>query len=211
MTDAANDTLDPAAHSARAFREALAALSEPGRSRVLRPASSDGPLETGLSPAAFTLLALLSDADAPWWTPAETRAKAENRLAFETGARGTADPGAASFLCGRWASLEAEALHAVSIGDLEYPDRGATLIVEADEIFDMAAEAPPHAARAVVSGPGLQAPRDVAIEGVGETFWPWLAANARRFPLGVDVFVTAGASVLGIPRSLTISPGAVVT
>lgn len=197
---------------ARAFRTALAALSGPGAAHRM-PTLDEGPIAP-LSPAATSLLLVLSDADAPCWlAPALQTEDAARRLAFATGAATAATPETAAFLVGAWAELTAEVAARAPIGDPEYPDRGATLVIEAAGLPDAAAPAVAAnsgAAAARLSGPGLAAPRVAAVDlGAAEVsaeFWRWMAMNTARFPLGLDVFVCAGDRLLGLPRSLRIEP-----
>ncbi len=200
MTEAA-PALEPSHRAAYAFRAALAALAEPGRIAAMPPlAGAAARADRGLSSAAWSLLILLSDADAPWRL-AEALATPErvSALAFETASRPAERAADAAFFCGPWAALSREALPEARVGDPYYPDRGATLIVEATAL-----EGGPDRAR--ISGPGLAAPREIGLGGVGRDFWPWMRQNAQRYPVGMDVFVTAGDRVVGLPRSLTATP-----
>lgn len=191
---------------ALAFRAALSALSGPGRAQTMPPLrGADAP---PLSPAAASLLVVLSDADAPWWLgPSLRDGDAARRLAFQTGAASAPSPAQAAFLVGAWADLAEPAASSAQIGDPEYPDRGATLIVEAAALPEAGASG---AATARLAGPGLQAPRIAAVDlgsiEAGRDFWRWMAANTARFPLGLDVFVCAGDRILGLPRSLKVEP-----
>lgn len=199
MTDFTQASLssveDRSAVCARGFRALLGAMAEPGR--VVAPScgvlKADG---LGLSPAAARILAVLADADAPWWLASDVAGRSLiDALSFDCAARPAPSPERAAFLCGGWAALRAEALDRASIGDAEYPDRGATLIVEVEALTG-------GAAAATLTGPGLAEPRRVAPRGLGPEFWVFMAANRARFPLGLDLFLTAGAEAMALPRSV---------
>jgi alpha-D-ribose 1-methylphosphonate 5-triphosphate synthase subunit PhnH len=77
-----------------------------------------------------------------------------------------------------------------AIGQPDYPDRAATLIVEMPALSS--------------EGPRLRGP---GIDGVATLSLPESAAfiaNRGLFPLGFDCFLTAGASVAGLPRSTRV-------
>lgn len=194
---------DRSARLARAFRAALTALSEPGRVVAIEPPGDAAP---GLSPAASALIATLVDADAPLWiAPSQKDAETTKALRFATSSAPTDAPETAEFLVGRWDSL-APLLDELRIGDAERPDRSATLIVEADAVSE--GVGPGRAGR--VSGPGAPEGRVASVAGVDDRFWPFIDANARRYPLGIDLFVTAGDRVLGLPRSISAAPAETV-
>jgi alpha-D-ribose 1-methylphosphonate 5-triphosphate synthase subunit PhnH len=186
-----------AERSARMFRSVLQALARPAAPRPLPAVEPPPAADPALSPAAFAVLSLLADADAPWWLASDRRAaETERRLAFVTSAPMAASPDRAAFLCGGWAALAAEALPHAAIGDSDYPDRGATLLVEVDGFGE--------GTEATLAGPGLKAPRTLAVAGVDEAFWRFVAANRQRYPLGVDLILCAGDRVVGLPRSLSV-------
>lgn len=200
------------ARLANAFRSALRALSEPGIVAPL-PRLGDHDGATSLSPAARTLLALLSDHDARWRLSTRlSDAATREALTFDTGAAPAPSVASASFLVGDWTETLADHVPHASIGDPEYPDRSATLIVEASGLRGESGGAPIEvgaaegALAATLSGPGIKHTRAVAVAGVDARFWPWIGENAARFPLGFDVFLTAGDAVMGLPRSVRAAP-----
>ena len=170
--------------SARAFREILEAMARPGTIRQVRGAVPPAPLSIAAGVALLVLtdpttrLHLAGPADCP---------SVRDWVAFHIGAPlVTAEE--ADFALGPW-----EALHPVSrfrIGQPDYPDRSATLIVECD--------------RLVNHGPALTGP------GIDTATWlnlPETAAfraNRALFPLGFDTLFTAGARIAGLPRSTRV-------
>lgn len=79
-------------------------------------------------------------------------------------------------------------------GDPLYPDRAATLFIEADigsggglNLF----------------GPGIRGVRETRLGGITPAFWEKRRA-ACRYPLGWDVFFVDGVHILGLPRSTEV-------
>ncbi|WP_417675357.1 phosphonate C-P lyase system protein PhnH [Pseudodonghicola sp.] len=178
---------DPAIEAARAFRAAMNVMAKPGEIRALDTAVPPAPL----SAAAGTLLLTLCDPETGVYLagPCDT-AEVRGWLAFHTGAPVVAAP-EADFAVGAWDDLQP--IDRFRIGEGEYPDRSATLIVE------MAALDP---AGAALRGPG--------IKEVAHLSLPDLAAfqgNAMLYPLGLDFFFTCGGRVAALPRSTQVAEG----
>ena len=76
----------------------------------------------------------------------------------------------------------------------QYPDRAATLLLQAPAL-----EGGPAV---TLRGPGIRDSAVIAPAGLPEWFWNDWRLNAAQFPLGVDVFLTCGAAVIGLPRSI---------
>lgn len=178
---------DAPVDAARAFRAVMVVMARPGEIRALDQAQPPAPL----SVAAGTLILTLCDPEtglhlAGAWDTAEVR----EWVTFHTGAPIVAAE-AADFAVGDWAALAP--LDRFSIGDPEYPDRSATLIVEQDAL---AAEGP------VLKGPGIRETAQLNLPEVGA-----FVANRALFPLGLDFFFTAGAEVAALPRSTHVMEG----
>ena len=173
------------------FRAALTALSEPGRVIDLPVA-----LDTGLpvGSAALALLVALADGDTPLWL--DLRASdAAGFFGFHTGAPLVPTPQAARF------ALIADAtgcppFHRFALGEEEYPDRSATLVIEVTRL----AEGGPL----ILSGPGIADRRQLSLGGLAPSFLADWAANHALFPRGVDIFFTCGTRLCGLPRSIRL-------
>ncbi len=171
---------DPAPQSARAFRAILTALSRPGLPVTLDAAQPPD----GLSPAAGTVALVLLDRTTPIWLASSHDSQAiRDWLTFHTGAPLVAHDQAA-FALGDWGGLAP--IDRFAPGTAEYPDRSATLIVDG----------PRAGAPARLTGPGLPEPLVLDLPDPAQ-----LAANAARFPLGVDLIFTTGTQAIGLPRS----------
>jgi len=170
--------------SAHAFRASLDALARPGSLQTLTGATPPGPL----SVAAGVLVLTLCDSTTPvHLAGAHDCPGLRDWVTFHTGAP-LVGAEQAVFAIGTWAALQPVSRFA--IGQPDYPDRSATLIVEMDAL---SAEGPR------LSGPGI---KDAAHLSLPET--AAFIANRALFPLGFDCFFTAGAKVAGLPRSTIV-------
>jgi len=84
-----------------------------------------------------------------------------------------------------------------SLGSLENPEQGATLILIADSLA--------AGARMHLSGPGIRDETAVCIQGIDPTWWQKREQWNSSFPMGVDMIVLAGRQVLGLPRTTRLT------
>lgn len=170
--------------SALAFREILEALARPGTIRQVAGAAPPAPL----SVAAGVALLVLTDPTTPLHLAGRADCPAvRDWVTFHIGAP-LVGAEAADFAVGSWESLQP--VSRFRIGQPDYPDRSATLIVECDLL--------------VTHGPALTGP------GIATATWlnlPETAAfraNRALFPLGFDTLFTAGDRIAGLPRSTRV-------
>jgi alpha-D-ribose 1-methylphosphonate 5-triphosphate synthase subunit PhnH len=175
---------NPAITAAEAFRAVLQAMARPGRIARVAGAAPPAPC----SPAAGAVLLTLVDADTPLHLAgAHDCAPLRDWVRFHTSAPLVPRTDAA-FALGDWAALAP--LEGYPLGTPEYPDRSATLIVELPDLT---------ATGARLTGPGI---RDAARLPLPDP--AAFAANAARFPLGLDVILTAGDRLAALPRSTRV-------
>lgn len=175
---------DPAIQSAQAFRSVMEAMARPGTIYDIAGAAPPAPL----SCAAGTVLLTLCDTDTPVYLAGDfDTPDVRAWLAFHTGAPITR-PSHAMFAVGTWDALLP--LSAYQIGTSEYPDRSATLIVEADELTS----------GAMLSGPGIKDTSSLNLPDLA-----LFQANHAMFPLGLDFIFTSGAQLVALPRSTEVS------
>ncbi|MCB1500800.1 MAG: phosphonate C-P lyase system protein PhnH [Bauldia sp.] len=179
------------------FRAVLSALSRPGQvfdlgERVRPPAP--------LTAAAGAVIATLADDTTPVHLDAAFAGTAvADWIAFHTGAPLTETPGEATFaIVGRPGGLTFDGF---ATGTAEYPDRSATLIV----ILDTLTGGP--ALR--LSGPGIEGTAALAPAPLTPDFMALMTANRALFPRGLDLILTAGTRVAGLPRTTRLSAGGV--
>ena len=169
--------------SAHAFRACLNAMARPGQIEAVAGAQPPAPL----SVAAGVVLLTLTDANTPvHLAGAADTAEVRAWLAFHTGAP-VVEPPAAAFALGRWEALP---LSQLPLGTSEYPDRSATVIVEAETLA-------PTGAR--LTGPGVEAEAWLSLPEV-----KIFQENQARFPLGLDFFFAAGDRLAALPRSTKV-------
>ncbi len=170
--------------SAHAFRTSLEAMARPGTLHKLTGATPPAPL----SVAAGVLVLTLCDGTTPvHLAGAHDCTALRDWITFHTGAPLVAAE-AAVFAIGAWDALQPVSRFAV--GQPDYPDRSATLIVEMPALSSSGAR---------LTGPGI---KGMAHLSLPET-WAF-KANRALFPLGFDCFFTAGAQVAGLPRSTMV-------
>ncbi|MGE8689814.1 MAG: phosphonate C-P lyase system protein PhnH [Achromobacter sp.] len=180
---------DPVDDAQATFRAALNALAHPGRVYEITAGSG---VPAGLSPAMTALLLTLADVDTPLWLPDGVSADALAFLRFHCGCPIVPSPSLARYAAVP-AGFAAPALASCHPGDPAYPDQSTTLLIEVESL-----ESGPEA---VLSGPGIQTRQTLAAAGLPAGFWREWRINHQRFPLGVDVFLTHGRRICGLPRS----------
>lgn len=186
---------EPVGDAQRCFRGVLDALAHPGS--VIELAGLPAP-PPGLGAAQGAVLLALADIDTPVWLPPALRdAEAGHYLRFHCGCRLTAKLAEAHFVVP--ASLaELPALDELRLGEPEFPDRSATLIVEVAGLETGGALR--------LQGPGIESEACLTVAGWRAATTDFLRENRRRFPLGVDLLLSCGNRLAGLPRTVRINP-----
>lgn len=175
---------DAPVQSAHAFRASLEALARPGTLHDVTGATPPAPM----SVAAGVLVLTLCDGTTPvHLAGAHDCAAVRDWITFHAGAPLVAADRAV-FAIGTWDALEP--VNRFAIGQPDYPDRSATLIVE---MVELTAEGPR------LTGPGIKTAAHLSLPETAA-----FAANRTEFPLGFDCFFTAGTQVAGLPRSTKV-------
>lgn len=184
---------DPVFDSQRAYRDCLATLSRPG---TLACVATPEDVVRGLWPAAGALLLALLDQDTRLWlSPSLANGRVESSLRFHTGCAMVASPGAADFALVA-APHELPALEAFAAGTDEHPERSTTLVLQVPALSTEGGWR--------LTGPGIQAQAQVRAEGLGAAFLAQWEANRQRFPRGIDLFLSSGDRLCGLPRTTRI-------
>lgn len=176
------------------FRRVQDALARPGSVHCLARAGLVAPAGMPLGIAAFLLT--LADHETPVWLRGGQDHPAAYWLSFHTGARVVAAPEVARFAVIE-NSDDTPAMAAFSAGEDRYPDRSATLLFACRDFRT--------GPRVRLEGPGIKEHAEVTPAGLRACFWEEVRANARRFPLGVDLFLIADADAIGLPRTVRIA------
>jgi alpha-D-ribose 1-methylphosphonate 5-triphosphate synthase subunit PhnH len=184
---------DPTLDSQRIFRSLLEAMAHPGR---IVDVAVDLPAPSPLHPAAAAVCLTLLDFDTPLWLDdAAARPDVVDWLRFHCGV-----PIVSRSRAARFALLaDPERMpppDAFDPGTAEYPERSATLIVQAQGLRGGTGRR--------LKGPGIAGEARLEIAGVPEAFWTWMAANHARFPCGVDMVLSAGRVIAALPRTTAV-------
>lgn len=182
---------DPVFDAQNVFRVAMDVLARPGTvSRLQAACRPPAPL----GPLAGALALTLCDGDTRFWLDKTlgTAHSVRNWLRFHTGAQQVEFAGDADFAF----VVNAEkmpSLEGFAQGTQDYPDRSTTLIVQVASL-----------ARGTgyrLEGPGIDGAARLVAKGLPAIFETQWAANAARFPRGVDLYLVAPEALAGLPRT----------
>ena len=181
----------PVFDSQRNFRELLQAMARPAAPRTMPVVA---PAPAPLLPTTMAVLLTMCDADTTLWLQ-ETNDEVATHLRFHTGLRLAQNAIDADFaLITKSASMPP--LKAFAHGDLRYPDRSATLIVQVDGFHA-------NAGKRFV-GPGIRDVEQLLIEGLPSGFWQQRASMCTQLPLGIDLIFIAGERMVALPRTTRV-------
>ena len=180
---------DPVLDSQATFRQAMDAMSQPGRINAIDLDSAPN----GLNLATAALVLCLMDYDTPVYLSDSLKTDdITNWIRFHCNAAITNDTAEAAF-----AILDHRdgwpALSAFNPGDPKYPDTSATLVLQV--------EGWQGGEKVSLSGPGIKDQTPVEPVGMPAGFWEVRAENVADFQLGLDFFLTHGSQLMGLPRT----------
>ena len=190
---------DPVFGAQGTFRALLSAMAHPGR---IVSVGSDLEPPPPLSRAAGAVLLSLADFETPLWSDLAPSHPVFSWLRFHTGCPCTQEPAGASFALVT-APRSMPPFSAFSQGTDEFPERGATLLLEVSSL------AAGSGLRLI--GPGIAAENRLGVGGLPEAFPRWLRENGAAFPRGVDLVLTCGAALAAIPRTTRLAEDAPCT
>ena len=190
---------DPVFESQAAFRCCLAALATPGTVVTLGTGLES---MAGLHPAASALLLALLDQDTRLWlSPGLEAGRIAASLKFHTGCSFAATPAEADFALVDGAE-ELPPLESFSAGSQEYPERSATIVLQVPGLAGSGRREVEGAWR--LSGPGIRDEARLSVPALGDAFLQQWEQNRRRFPRGVDLYLSCGERLCGLPRTTRI-------
>lgn len=189
LTDVVPGFSDPVLDSQQAFRRCLEALAHPGR--VIEVGSGLEPVPGVHAAASALLLALLDQDTRLWLSPSFAGGSAASNLRFHTDSALVGAPGDADFaLVGGPAELPP--LESFGAGSDEHPERSTTVVLQVAALL-------PSGWR--FTGPGIRGEAYLSAASLGAEFLSQWERNRARFPRGVDLFLTCGEQLLGLPRT----------
>lgn len=182
----------PAHDNQRIFRAVLLTMSRPGTVTVL--GNWPNPPK-GLHPAAASVCLTLVDMDTPLWLGEAPPRDIQTYLRFHCGCPVVDNQHRGAFglvLDGN----ELPDFTRFNLGDLEYPDRSATVIIQVKAI---------HVGRGVqLTGPGIDGLTRLTVDGLHSDFWQALQHNSRLFPLGMDIILATQTEIVSLPRTVQV-------
>jgi alpha-D-ribose 1-methylphosphonate 5-triphosphate synthase subunit PhnH len=162
----------------------LEATARPGTIHTVAGAAPPAPL----SVAAGVVLLTLCDTTTPLHLAGAADCPAVRAwVAFHIGAPLVAADDS-DFAVGSWADLQP--VTRFRIGQPDYPDRSATLIVETDRLTNHGPS---------LTGPGIETATWLSLPETAA-----FRANRALFPLGFDTILTCGNRLAGLPRSTRV-------
>lgn len=205
-----SDSVD---QSQQTFRLVMKALAEPGTLVNLGAVYQQNTQpKTAMtvqpkSLAAFSLMLTLLDQETSLWiSPTLSSEVLQDNLKFHTGARLVTQTDMADFAYLTLAELS-DSL-AFKPGSDEYPNESATLIVEVDALDVEVTNGDTQMAQAQMTlrltGPGIKTEKLIAVAGCQSTHLQWIRENHLLFPMGLDLLLVCGDSLLAIPRSTKV-------
>ena len=183
---------DPVHESQAVFRCLLAAMSSPAEIVEL-PSQPD--CGAPLSAAATAILLTLTDLDTTVWLDKDV-STAASYFAFHCGCRLASAPEIADFAVYNQA-LALDGLERLTPGTDERPDSACSLIVDVPSLSNDAGF--------TCTGPGIDAPRQLALGDIGAALAECILHNHDRYPQGIDMYFTCGSRLVAVPRSTRVS------
>jgi alpha-D-ribose 1-methylphosphonate 5-triphosphate synthase subunit PhnH len=183
---------DPVLDSQFAFRAVLGAMSYPGRISMLDVGLV---APEPLHPASAAVALALLDFETPLWTDLPFNSEGVDWIRFHCGCPLAEEPAA-----GRFALIIGDP-HRMPLenffpGTDESPGDSSTLIIQVGGLaFGKGRK---------LTGPGIEEEHFLEVEGMPEGFWRTWKANYSRYPLGVDLILTAGEVLAALPRTTLV-------
>jgi alpha-D-ribose 1-methylphosphonate 5-triphosphate synthase subunit PhnH len=185
---------EPVHQAQSVFRMMMDCLARPGTIQSILP-EIEPPAPMGAAAGAIALT--LCDHDTPvWLTPTLAKSAVADWIGFHTGAPLTREKSEARFAFADAGSV-ISSFGCFAAGTQEYPDRSTTIILEVANLD--------RGAPLLLTGPGIRDTATIAPQGLPEMFLRQWSDNRALFPRGVDVILTAGRHMLGLPRTCKIT------
>jgi len=183
---------DPVLDSQFVFRAVLGAMSYPGRIFMLDVGLV---APEPLHPASAAVALALLDFETPLWTDLPFDSEGLEWLRFHCGCPLAEEPGEC-----RFALITGDAtripLGRFCQGTDESPGDSSTLIIQVGGLaFGKGRK---------LTGPGIEKEHFLEVEGMPDGFWAAWKVNHARYPLGVDLILSAGRELAALPRTTLV-------
>lgn len=187
-----------------AFRALLDSLARPGK--INRLPGVDLKIPIGVNPYLVQIALTLLDQETTFAVAGSEAERLAGYLRIRTGSRLT-ETGRAEFLLAEGERPVPE-MALLSPGSLEFPERGATVILAVGRLGSEPGETKEKMLKLELSGPGIPVTRRLYAEGLNQINLEALVEQNREYPLGVDLFlVDSSGQVAGLPRTVSLSWG----
>lgn len=193
-------------YSQKTFRGILDSMARPGKINRMDPfpvseRGIDGQDTRYLLGLGYTLL----DVEVGFHIPGRDQFPAglETDLAFHTGS--SCCPLADADFVFLTGSADPELLSQMKCGTLEFPDNGATAVMQVDYLSE---DGPPETYLVMelnLKGPGVSGEKVLYAGGLTEDHVRVLRTVNVEFPLGIDLILTCGERFACIPRSIELN------
>ena len=186
---------DPVLDAQRVFRGVLMALSRPGTVHTLEAVPTPAPL----NPASMAVCLALLDFETPLWLDPAARDGfgVSEHLRFHCGCPITEATADAAFALVCAGDLLPPLVRFRPGSDLA-PEGSTTLIVQVQRLEEGSGW--------TLSGPGIRHTARLRVEGLPAGFPESWRVNQSQFPRGVDLILTCGNRVAGLPRTTRLEP-----
>ncbi|ARU59420.1 ribophosphonate triphosphate synthase subunit [Oleiphilus messinensis] len=184
---------DPVEAAQSTFRRILKALSEPGTLlQMPHTPARTADMQQCLPDAAYCLALTLLDQDTQvWLSPRYRHPDVIANLRFHCGCKIINTPGSADFAFVH--SSEVTSFSEFSRGTQAYPEKSTSVIFEMESLTAGLA--------LQLSGPGIPTVRHHQVKPLQKNMLQQWYRNQADFPCGIDMYLTCGDKLLGIPRS----------
>jgi alpha-D-ribose 1-methylphosphonate 5-triphosphate synthase subunit PhnH len=179
----------------RHYRILLDSMARPGKINLLPKTVSSPP--GGINAASALVGFALLNADTCFCAIGPDRGKIAHYLSLNTSSRPAAHEQADFIFLP--ALQEGRELQEAKKGSLSYPEEGATVVADAEEISSMHLD---DSVGLTLKGPGVDGERKVYVRGLHPAVLEMLQAQNIEFPLGIDAILTDKEDrIFCIPRS----------
>src|ERR1700761_4639794 len=192
-------TYDAVFDSQKHYRVLLNSTARPGTIGLL----DDVGLETppGLSRAAALVTLALFSSDVCFYL--QLGDKAAEFVQRQTQAHAVSAPNAEFLLLNGDSSAAIEAITEAKTGSLEFPETGATLILQVASVSPAPFR---NCLKLTLTGPGIETQAIVYVAGMSSALLELIGSRNREYPLGIDTILvwdslSTGPCVLSLPRT----------
>ncbi|MDX1737749.1 MAG: phosphonate C-P lyase system protein PhnH [Alphaproteobacteria bacterium] len=194
---------NPVHDTAQTFRQLMTVIAEPGKIERLNMAC-DHP--TALSKATSLILLTLLDMDTQLYlAPKYNLPEIRDFFTVQTGTKLVSKIEQAHFVLIDQ-NTDIDVYRELSIGNPEYPDQSATLIIQSEQTDALLTEVdtnkPPSIA--IASGPGIQSSREILLPDLPNDFLIWRDQKNSNFPCGFDMIFTQQSDIFALPRTTKV-------